>query len=484
MIKTILPSSFGFQDRLASLVDVHSRGVDSSWMSKRAAAGIFKDADIKPEKDHSFIHLIAVGDAENWGPNRNADFYQKQATTIEIPYPAKGKSKFLKIAKGNVEAHPTFITHGKVYRNHVNRNPEKSHGDIIKSAHHDIMNRVELIIKVPNATWGDELEKLASDGDVPFSISCKIPFDYCSICSNQARTRKDYCEHLKDQLGEITKEGHHIGAINDGMVYFDISKVVVPADRTAYGLLKVASSGRIIGGAELSEGLDLFPSEDLDDFMLGGMRLNKLGMLRKLSEIEKEIEATAPGKDSLAFDPDVCGDIPDADMEQLHASRDQIGNVLGALADVKISLSLSDFMKLVLGDKFNGVAGHVGDAQKMLPGIFGRLTKAPASATSNFNDLELGNDIVPRHMREMIDKLTSQHSLDDAPVDRRVTIAVLRGKSPLKMKSNEQEKSGSISMLADRMATAYAMYKVSFCQRVGSNDRVLAERVVLQNYFQ
>ena len=863
MIKTILPSAYDFQDKLASLVDVHSKGVDKSWMSKRAAAGIFKGADIKPVKDHSFIHLIAMGDSEAWGFNRNSDAFLEKASTVEIPHPEKGKSKFLKIAAGNKETHGTFKSHALVFRNHNNKDPKQAHGTVEKAAHNDDMHRVELIIKVPDATWGDELEKLASGGDVPFSMSCttdptypvrtingytpigelkigdlvfthtgefkpvtqllarnytgkvysvrvngwpvpleltedhpmygilfeyehhakrffadpsdfdkykpdwthikhfkagdrlmyraiktipgfgaiddidlarlmgyylaegsfgfnddipsmvmftcntvdemprvipeilarlwpditvsvaadarskfclrvsvfstefakffykyvghlckrkyicpelfnasrdvklafmggwfsgdgfidnkgvhwstvspslalqgrdllasigiatsiyridhtnfpnpsggpgsieytlnvshldsvallpwseklklrlpelvsghmrtkptclrpcgeysayriktieardvidvpvfnievadthsysfaglvshncKIPFDHCSECGHQAKTRREYCSHLKENMGEITKEGNHIGAINDHMCYFDISKVVVPADRTAFGLLKAASDlSRTVGGAELAE--QLFPEEDVDDsLVLGGSRLNKLAMIRKLSEIEKQIEASAGGghmgKCMSAFDPEVSGDIPDADIKKLTPSAGHAGDVLGALADVKISLSIKDFLKIILGNKFGDVAEHVDEAKSMLPGMFGRLTKSPASTTSGFDDFDLSDGLVPRQMRETISKLVGAHSLDDEPVQRRVMTIVIRGKSPMKpaVPVDMEKKSGKASSLAERMAMAYAMYKVAFCRRMDEVDGALVERAVLQNY--
>lgn len=487
MIKTIIPSSFGYQDRLSQLVDVHSRGVDSAWMRKSAAAGIFKDADIKPVKDHSFIHLIAMGDSEYWGFNRNSDGFMKQATTVELPQPKHGQSKFLKIAAGNVETHKTFETHAKVYRNHQNKDPKKAHGDVVKAAHNDVMNRVELIIKVPNATWSSELEKMASGGDVAYSMSCKIPADYCSICGNRARTRREYCEHLKDNLGEITKSGHYTGAINDNMVYFDISQVVVPADRTAFGLLKVAADAHTMGGAELAESMTLFPPETADDYLLGGLKLNKLAMIRKLSEIEKEIEASTDSHSPIhvaasSFDPEVHGDIPDDQLKQLKVPRSQTEDMLGALADVKISLSLKDFMKIVLGDRFNEVADHVDSASNMLPGIFGKMLSEPAS-TVGCDECNLGDGVIPRHVREVINKMIPEQALDDDSVGRRVTVTVLRGKTPLKMKPVELEKkSSAASVVARRMATAYAMYKVSFCQRV-EDDRALIERAILQHYF-
>jgi hypothetical protein len=219
-IKTILPSSFGYSDPIASLVDVHSKGVDSTWLSKRAAAGMFRDVDIRPEKDHSYIHLIAMGDAEFYGLNRNGDGFLKQGRMLTIPNPHDGKTTQVKIHCGNVDTHHTFEKVAKVYRNHVNKDPKKAEGDVYKSAHNDDMNRVELLVRVKNAGWEDELQKLASGEDIPFSMSCKVPYDVCTECGHKAAKRADYCDHLKHHMGEITKSGNQIGMMNDHMVYF------------------------------------------------------------------------------------------------------------------------------------------------------------------------------------------------------------------------------------------------------------------------
>jgi len=491
-VKTILPASFGYSDPLCALVDVHSRGIDSSWMSKRAAAGVFRGLDIKPEKGHSFIHLIAMGDAEAYGFNRNGDGFLKQSRYVDIPNPKDGKTRRVKIAKGNIETHKTFEKFAKVYRHHVNKDPKKAEGDVFKSAHNDAMSRVELMIKVVNDKWGNEIQKLASGEDVPFSMSCKVPFDVCTECGNKAKSRKEYCDHAKNHMGEITKQGNNIGVLNDHMLYFDISEVTVPADRIAFGLLKAASDdSRIVSGSELSEQFTLFPPVEAPDPLYGGPVLTKLSMIGKLADIEKDIEAVADAghpinRTILAFDPDAHTGIDDDDMRRMDVPRGQVHDLLGSLADAKISLSLRDFLKIILGRRFGEVENHVEEASDLLPGIFGRIAAKPMGALSDLDDFDLGDGILPRAARDTICKLIPGNSLDDEPVRRRVTITILRGKSPLKMKGPlELEKRSEVaaSPLAERMATAYAMYKVAFCQRVGMSNRVLTERAVLQHYI-
>lgn len=450
--------------------------------SSTLVADVYKH-NLEVEEDNSY-----VVDVQGHNSNRNFDAFLKQSRWIDIPEPRDGKTYRIKIAKGNVETHDTFQTTAKVFRDHKNRG--KPEGDVIKSAHNDAMNRVELIIKVPDDTWRDDIQKVASGGDLPFSMSCIVPFDICSVCGNKAKNRKDYCDHLKNNGGSITKSGQSIAAINDHMKYFDISRVVVPADRIAFGLLKVASASRVMSGAELAETMDLFPPADVDP-LFNNLELSKLGMLSKLSDIEKEIEAVAKNPDkrtetlSKAFDPEVYKkNLGDDELEALKVGKGETSDLLGSLADAKISLSLRDFLRIMMGRRFEDVKDHVGEAENMLPGMFGRLLSKP-NMLSDVDDFTLGDGIIPQHARAMINKLGPACSLEDEPVNRRVTITVLRGKSPLKLvRPEELEKtSGVASPLAGRMVAAYAAYKMAFAQRVGLDDKVLLERLILQHYI-
>jgi hypothetical protein len=469
-------------------------------MQKRAAAGVFRDVDIKPEPGHSYIHLIAMGDADYYGANRNGDLFMKDACTVSIPNPEDGKTFEIKIASGNVTQHKTFEKHARVYRNHVNKRPEDACGDVVKSAHNDDMHRVELIIKVANDEWADDLQKLASGDDLPFSMSCRIPYDYCTFCGHKAANRNQYCKHAKHHMTEMEKSGHQFGVINDHMDYFDISKVVVPADRIAYGLLKAASGEQdmlafsvmdpkaagVISGAELSEHMSLYPPADGGLYVpttMGG----KIAALRKLSEIEKEIEAIGQGDDpmhklTMAFDPQVCPSLEDSDVSRLHG-RGQVMDILGELSDARVSLPIRDFLRIILGGRFSEVEHAVPEAESCLPGIFGRMLSDPMGSSQDM-DFELGDKLPSLDVRRIINKLTPSHSLDDDNVNRRVTIMVLRGGKPKIISGPEElEKRGAVTELADRLAKAYASYKLAFYQRACEpNNNRLTKLAVLQHY--
>lgn len=178
-IKTIEPASQFRSEQAAALVDVASTGIDWAWMRKRAAAGVFKNVDIKPRPGRSIIHLIAMGDADRYGQNANGDIFFKTARFVEIPEPAPGVPKRLWIPNGNLERHHTFTKYAKVYRNHKNKKTDPHYGDVVHSAHHDKAARVELLIDVPNNQWENQLQKLANGEDVEFSMSTTVPGDVC-----------------------------------------------------------------------------------------------------------------------------------------------------------------------------------------------------------------------------------------------------------------------------------------------------------------
>jgi hypothetical protein len=622
-LKTVLPSAYDFGEPTAALVDVHSRGIDDTWMRKRAAAGIFRDVELKPESGKSVIHLIAMGATGRYSLNRNGDgFLRKGGVEITAPHPKKGYPPTRLINRGLIDTHDTFQKHAHVFRHHLNRDPEKNEGEVIKSGYHDIMDRVELLIKVANDKWAEDIQDLADGRDLDFSMSCtldptypvmteegykqivdvkegdkvathtntwkrvkvinrrkytgkvvklhmdvdgfpppleltidhlmmtsagwihakhlkegdellcgrdigcyeikkierrlvidaqtynleveedesyllagmishncKVPFDVCTICLNKARGRDEYCDHARNHMGEITKEGHHVGVMNDWMDFFDISKVTARADRIALGLLK-AASGKIKSGAELAEEIELFPPPGPKFTLLDpvGPDLDKKAVLGKLSDIEKEIEATSDADSpltrlSMSFHPEVSPPMGGDMLRGLSVPRGQAMDLLGGLADARVSLPLNEFMKIILDKRHGDVESVMGEARMLVPGIFGRMRSQPG-CMADMGDFELGRGILPRPVREMIGKLVPSHSLGDEPVRRRITIMVLRGKpAPELMKSAELAKSGSCSKLAQRIAQAYAMYKIAFCQRVGLENSVLTKLAVMQHYI-
>ena len=226
-------------------------GLDKQAFIKRASEEtseelLKKVAQMEVKPGEELIHLIAMGTTEAYGPNRNGDGFSKQAC---------------------IKYHPTFVKHARFYRNHKNKDPEKSYGIVKASAYNPVMSRIELIValngneKAAKANGGlvadKEMEKLASGDDIAVSMACSVPFDVCSCCGNKATSREEYCkgtdEGGKCEAGGLTSNICKFASVNGKIKqlyadntqpdFFDISNVFIPADRIAYssGLLKRAA---------------------------------------------------------------------------------------------------------------------------------------------------------------------------------------------------------------------------------------------------
>jgi len=181
----------------------------------------------KPIKGKTQILLTALGAGEFWGNNVNGDYFPEAALAHEGPD----------------YGYKTFETMAKVYKHHINKDPTAAYGDVALSVYNPAFHRVELIVMLDNKRAPDIVERIES-GDYPdWSMGCRVPYDVCSICGNKAPTRKQYCEHLRYYIGKIhPTTGKMAYAINTMPKFFDISQVLIGADRIAKTHRKVASS--------------------------------------------------------------------------------------------------------------------------------------------------------------------------------------------------------------------------------------------------
>jgi len=178
--------------------------------------------------------------------------------------------------EGDDYGYKTFEKYAKVYRHHVNKDPSKSYGDIVLSVYNPVYHRVELIVTLKHDNASDIVQRI-ENGEYPdVSMGTKVPYDICSICGNRAPTRAQYCEHLRYYMGKIDPQtGKQAYAINTMPKFFDISFVLIGADRIAKTLRKVASGNAIplLSSAYLAE---------------------KMAERQKAAEIKKEIPPNQP----------------------------------------------------------------------------------------------------------------------------------------------------------------------------------------------
>jgi hypothetical protein len=318
MRKIVFNDSFEYPEAeyLVKIVDDPS--------DRRKIASSVRDSwgDIEPVKNHTLIHLIALGSFEKTGSNLNFDAFEEETCK---------------------RSHDTFVKKAKLYRHHNSKVPhEQRDGDVLKSAYNDKMGRVELIIAANNDKCADWLGKVEKGGEAKFSMGWHCDNDVCSICGNKAKTASEYCMHVKKGAqhpygrNKILPDGRKCFVYNREGYWNDISYVDRGADMIAMDLAKIASlsSTEPVGGAELAE---LFEHRILST--------SKLAIAEKLSKIQKYIQAS--GVATKARDKN---DLSESAIRELQEKKPS--QMFGALAKSGALLSFDVFCKLSFGSKY------------------------------------------------------------------------------------------------------------------------------------
>jgi len=270
----------------------HIIPVNSLYQMNKTASGTYSPEimkvilNMKRKPNLYYVVINALGSHEIWGSNRNGD-----------GFPVDGLNhKSLRTDMGTLNdyGYKTFEYYAHLYKHHVNKDPKKSFGEVVYAHWNTSIQRVELIVGIDVELGKDMVEALDQGEPVAVSMGCKVKFDRCNICNNEAKTRAQYCNHLKKhmneivsaetaqkwsrELGKIIKPGTQVCAMNDKPRFFDISKVHVGADRTAYMLGKAAQDGTSILSADIGE------ATGVTDEMI-----DKLAYVNKKSEINKVV---------------------------------------------------------------------------------------------------------------------------------------------------------------------------------------------------
>ena len=309
---------------------------------KLASEAMRYSSTIKPVPGKTIILVLAMGASEYYGPNRNGDAFEEEEL----------KKK-----------HHTFKTNANVFRSHVNKDPAKSIGKVLESFYNDDMHRVELILELDNDLASNEVEKIRSQKDLAVSMGCRIKYDVCSICSNKAPTRNEYCKHLKYEMGEIYDDGRVVCAYNPDPNFFDISVVFRPADKTGYMLKKIARFGTStfsgVSSADLAiktSGMTvlsqfLSKAADIDKTISGiAVEPEHSNVDNRLDDYDRQLSIKWLRSVSPAI-LDTYGDIDSGVLENL--SRKSFSESIRHLSRSGVFLMTGEFMDLL----FNKVLG-------------------------------------------------------------------------------------------------------------------------------
>lgn len=202
---------------------------------------------LEPEPNKTYVHILALGAGDFYGANLNNDYFPWAGLSHDH---TKTPHKFPHGYKTFLNAHS--------FAHHVNKDPAKSYGDVILSTLNHKMKRVELVVAIDHErcekNGGSSTLQKIHDGEYPStSMGCRVPYDTCSICGNHARTRAEYCEHMKLMPGKILDDGRKVFVYNDYPRFFDISFVFIGADRTSFVLEKIANKQGIFVPAAYGE---------------------------------------------------------------------------------------------------------------------------------------------------------------------------------------------------------------------------------------
>jgi hypothetical protein len=329
--KAVYPDSFDYGVPAVELIGHYSKGLDKTAMDKRASAFTQDDLDFPRKKGYRYLHIITTGSEDAYGANRNGDAFNFDKIIVH----SNDGKKSVELDGGLKKYHDKEYTSGNaaVYKEHQTKrqNVEPS-GYIVMARVNEPMRRGELIIGVDEDKWRRELQKKSQGGDIFFSMGCDVPRDLCRVCLNSAKTREEYCDHVKNHMGKLTSDGKRVFVYNDAPHFYDISGVACPADKIAFALKEIGQSKTASYHANI-------PS------VFGLPLKSKIAAAVKLAEMEKRVPVEVT--DDLE---DACCDeeSEEAIVKKLKGYR--ADEVLDALHRKGIMLGPKAFYELIASD--------------------------------------------------------------------------------------------------------------------------------------
>lgn len=434
-----------YSSDISDSVGVGGEIVKSASDLKKQASTIFNveyDA-LKAPEGKTGIHLVALGDMETYGFNRNADGF-KQADCRDRC--------------------DTFVKFGHVYQHHRNKDPEKALGEIKCAAYNPDMHRVELYIWADNEKAKDHLERLEKTGEVSFSMACTVPSDTCSLCG-ATRTGpgdKNECEHIKYQLGKIAEDGKFIGMINNEPKWFDISFVGRPADRIAWSLKTASGLNDPVKQAEY-EGV-VAP----DELMVTSERgLRKLALMKELAAMDGKMRGwlkkasfeTSEERRLFEMRKLAALNVPDSMLNDLRAYKPR--DAFEALADAGVVLGARSFFKYAMGPDYKAVRPYMDGIEKTASEVLSKaVSEGTCSGFCNSTEFDVydRSDLRRRPLPSaIVTKLAAYGCDNSAPKIMDVTLS---GKTPTFDVDANHENSVS-SLVSTKLAEKYVAYKLA-----------------------
>lgn len=436
-----------YGDSFPELADVGMRLVEDPAQMRKQASTVFgcNYDDVKPDKDHVGIHLVALGDYEHYSANRNGDTFPKAAC---------------------VKYHHTFVKNAKVHRHHKNRPGDPVLGKIVKSAYNEPMGRIELFIHADKKEAAPELQKFAEDGEVPYSMSCSVKHDRCTICNTVRKNAQDprQCEHVKNALGKLLDDGRVVATHNDEPNWFEISFVTRPADRIAWSLK--AASADIVSSVELAQQEGILTPDVLA--LDSELAERKYRLLQKMAATEQEYRSLVNCRPTslrerylVALEKSAAPEVPESLLAALRPMRPS--QAFDHLVKVAVMMPVASFMRYTFGPDGGEMADKIAGVQRAVRGLAGRLLKQGGAARvcndERFEPALTAYSLDPRGVGIQLAKQASAFSIRPEFVEQRSIDRVLGpGETTLDI---PDEKEFNVDVMIEKLAEAYVAYQLS-----------------------
>ncbi len=406
---------------------------------------------IKPSDKHLYVLVNALGAGEFYGSNINGDYFEESELN-----PPCGTDMF---------GYKTFGKSG-VYRHHKNKDITRSMGKVVCSCYNPVMHRVELIIEIDREKaflegHKDLVSKLDKGEHPAVSMGCKVKHDVCSICGHKSKTRADYCSHTKHMMGKVFPDGRKVFVYNPKPRFFDISFVVIGADRTSYAMAKVAS----VYGQTSAEAAEQAGLRDGDAVAI---LKEKMASKKKISNMMKKI----PGMSAKVMPAIENSEksLPSNILDGL--SKHPLDKVLTTSAASGIVLKPSEFQKIVL-------------IQIGKPGLANRLEQAGRVFEPSLKidrSVPLGNRMsYSPSVRDILLPMMNSRSVFGPVLKRRIIVmrsgepSSLAGKGSALLKVGHVELNQGEEALLNKISDSYNGYREQLIEKIGAISSTITQ---------
>jgi len=483
-------------------------GGAEEFMEKVAAPSLMPEivqyiSTLKPKKGSIYVLVNAMGAGEYYGANVNGDYFT-EASLAHAPSDWTGQPLIDRTkAKSWPYGYPTFYE-ASPFTHHRNKDPKRALGVVELAVWNPYMKRVELVVRVDYAKcvefgsvglW----DKLCRGEHPDVSMGTKVPFDSCNICLDwdlyrkaldtyipgkhkhpgmaalefhkklKAKngvgirglsiTRKDYCDHARNQMNKIFPDGRKVFVYNDFPRFFDISFVFIGADKIAKVMMHLAKSlpeEDITPDSRVSQ-TDQPASTTTEKTASVNRAVLKLAFGKtsqpKLGEIKKKV---VPSHFAGKAVPLITRSEPDLPRDVLEALSDvPLGNALSTTAGMGMLLRPREFQRIVLTRMGRAKeADQLEDEGAVFPKVRGSL--CPPMSTDGFLP-ELAQLLLP---------LLHRRSGLGPQVEHRATMIVVLPEKKLRMCPSHS------SELLHKIGAAYNGYRTGALDLVAHTQQL------------